>query len=46
VAESAVWGSGEADFVSGNLATGDMKPIELMELATHLSVWGLFDDLA
>ena len=46
VAEATVWESGEADLVSGNLATGDIKPIEHVELTTRLGVRGLLDDLA
>jgi hypothetical protein len=45
-AEVTVWESGEADLVSGNLATGDMKPYQHMELTTRLDVRGLLDDLA
>ncbi len=39
-------GTGEADLVSGNVATGNIKPIEHMELTTRLGVRGLLDDLA
>jgi hypothetical protein len=46
VAEATVWESGEADLMSGNLATGHMEPIEHMELTTRLGVRGLLDDLA
>ncbi len=46
MAEATVWESGEADLVSGNLATGVIKPIEHTELTTRLAVRGLLDDLA
>ena len=45
-AEATIWQSGEADLVSGNLATGDIRSIEHMELTTRLDVRGLLDDLA
>jgi hypothetical protein len=46
VAEATMWESGEVDLVSGNLATGDIGPIEHMELATRLGARGLLQELA
>lgn len=45
-AEATMWDSGEVDLVSGNLATGDIEPIEHMELTTRLGARGLLDDMA
>jgi hypothetical protein len=45
-AEATVWESGEADLVSGNLATGDVEPYEYMELTSSLGVRGLLEDMA
>jgi hypothetical protein len=46
VAEATMWESGEVDLVSGNLATGDIDPMEHMELMTRFGVRGLLQDLA
>jgi hypothetical protein len=46
VAEATMWESGEVDLVSGNLTTGDIDPMEHMELMTRLGVRGLLADLA
>lgn len=45
-AEATMWESGEVDLVSGNLATGDIEPMEHMELTTRLGARGLLDDMA
>jgi hypothetical protein len=45
-AEATVWESGDADLISGNLATGDVEPYEHMELTSRLGVRVLLEDMA